>query len=63
MDPDRLPPPPARVPRQPHRTPAEDDRLVEAARHDRLHSADADPIVRLLAALRTAGEVRGGGRG
>lgn len=57
----------ARVPRQrrgssrPHRDPtADDDRLVEDARHDRLPPDDADPVVRLLAALRAAGARRGG---
>jgi len=54
------------VPRQRNRAtrrgpnPADDDRLVEAARHGRPHPADADPLVRLLEALRTAGEVRAG---
>jgi hypothetical protein len=54
-----------RVPRQRRGTSRpdptdEDDRLVEAARHDRLPPDDADPLVRLLAALRAAGVRRGG---
>lgn len=55
----------ARFPRPRHGGPdgvaaSEADRLVEAARYDRLPLDDADPLVRLLAALREAGAVRGG---
>lgn len=57
MDHDRSPRAP--VPRPRRSSPLEDDRLVEAARQRRLPDADADPAVRLLAALQTAAEVRG----
>lgn len=58
MDHDRSPR--DRVPRPRRSSPLEDDdRLVEAARQRRLPDADADPAVRLLAALQNAAEVRG----
>lgn len=50
----------ARVPRPRRCSPLEDDdRLVEAAQQRCLPDADADPAVRLLAALQAAAEVRG----
>lgn len=59
MDHDRSPR--ARVPRpRRSRAPEDDDRPGETAPQRRLPDADADPTVRLLGALQTAAEVRGG---